>query len=393
MEETLNQTQNMDGQELPTQPETAPEMPQEAPPTPKSGNKLLMLFGILIILLSLGMGYFAYQTMQLREQITATPSPSPTTDPTAGWETYEQNGYSIKHPSDWTISSIPFGFAVVNGNYKINIEAANPAYGPGICIFSDSPDFSNPYPDDPILAASKCPGDFVEIKGLNGAVFRREASPSTTPEGILSGSWSIFVKDDQGNFVTVPPIGYTIPVPNYDKGTILIMDQIVSTFEFTGGSNSTENWKVYTNANAGITFKHPTNITQESVVVSGPLVGNANLVGSFADKSTVAQGTDKPFDGFSVYEVDPNSLGVSFDKYIAQEVEAVKNNPEFPAPNAKASQTTIGGKTFTYIDTAFGSRIYYILSPLGNRIVIFSKSSGAAETIFDRILSTFEFTN
>lgn len=156
----------------------------------------------------------------------------------------------------------------------------------------------------------------------------------------------------------------------------------------------TSNWQTYDNVNAGISFKHPVEISEQSVMVSGPILGSTNYVTSFADKTTVIPNTDAPFNGFSVYEIFADQLGMSFDTYIAQEVEAVKTS-ERGIKNASAVKTTIGGQIFTYIDSEQNIRRYFILSPLNNRIAIFSRVNSTPEfvTIFDQILSTFKFTN
>ena len=160
-------------------------------------------------------------------------------------------------------------------------------------------------------------------------------------------------------------------------------------------ADPTANWKTYSNANANLFLKYPSEMSEMFATeggVSGPILGNVNLVVSFADKSTVRSGTDAPFDGFSVDEIEVAKLGMSFDSYINKEVEAVKSHPRGMS-TATAVKTSIGNQNFTYIDSETTIRRYFILSPDNKRIAIFSRVNSTAEFLntFDQILSTFKF--
>lgn len=160
-------------------------------------------------------------------------------------------------------------------------------------------------------------------------------------------------------------------------------------------TDPTANWKTYSNDNANIFFKYPPEMSEMLVTeggVSGPILGNANLVVSFANKSTVHSGTDAPFDGFSVDEIEVAKLGMPFDSYVNKEVDAVKIHPRGMS-NAVAVKTSIGNQNFTYIDSEITIRRYFILSPDNKRVAIFSRVNSTAEffNTFDQILSTFKF--
>lgn len=159
----------------------------------------------------------------------------------------------------------------------------------------------------------------------------------------------------------------------------------------------TANWKTYDNKNSQINFKYPAQISEMLETeggVSGPILGNPNFVVSFADKTTGYPGTDAPFDGFSVYEIETAKLGMLFDTYIAKELEAVKISPR-GISTASAVKTSIGGQNIIYIDSETSIRRYFILSPDTKRIAIFSRVNSTTDflTTFDQILSTFKFTN
>jgi len=90
---------------------------------------------IILVILSLSLtGYFAYQNFQIKKeqpnlaQITPTPTtetPSPTTDPTINWKTYNNDLYkfSFKYPSRWseippTGEAYPEGYILIGGKTK-----------------------------------------------------------------------------------------------------------------------------------------------------------------------------------------------------------------------------------------------------------------------------------
>jgi hypothetical protein len=104
MEENLSQTQQ--GVIQPTPPTTPPVQP------PKGKKSIVLMIAIHLIAVAV-IGYFVYQNMQLKRQITlpqktpiasTTPTALPTTDPTANWKTYTDSkwSFSFKYPSGWT---------------------------------------------------------------------------------------------------------------------------------------------------------------------------------------------------------------------------------------------------------------------------------------------------
>jgi len=226
---------------------------------PSKKNPQSLIIGTIAVLLILAMmsavgigGYFlgkqSYSNVQMPLTQTqletipfATPiydATSPQADNTFNWETYvtPTNKYQIQYPNSWTISPSPQTewsseggaptVSVSKGDYKV-VFAFPTAYGPSMCIFSDSPDFSKSFPDEPIKDGSKCPGEFMEIK-TNQNVYRRQVNTyQSKPDQIV---WSIYSKDFSNTFVTVPPISYFVPV-NTDSETLTEMDQILATFK------------------------------------------------------------------------------------------------------------------------------------------------------------------
>jgi hypothetical protein len=107
MDENINQTQ----QEVipPTQPTV------QTIPAPKVKKSIFLMMTIHLIAVA-AIGYFVYQNIQLKKQISqpqptpiaiTTPTVLPTTDPTAGWATFTQKDVlpiSFKYPENLVIS-------------------------------------------------------------------------------------------------------------------------------------------------------------------------------------------------------------------------------------------------------------------------------------------------
>lgn len=78
-------------------------------PTPVKPNKAPMIVMVVVTTLSLLLsGYFVYQNIQLKKQITQPTSPTVTTetsDLTTDWKTYNDNvsNFSLKYPNSWKL--------------------------------------------------------------------------------------------------------------------------------------------------------------------------------------------------------------------------------------------------------------------------------------------------
>jgi hypothetical protein len=96
--------------------EVGKQLSVESTPTGKKGKKWLLPGLLSLVVIALGVvGYFVYQDWQLKkevpsqEQVSPTPAeelPTPTIDPTAGWQSYNNDEYkfSFKYPSDYLLS-------------------------------------------------------------------------------------------------------------------------------------------------------------------------------------------------------------------------------------------------------------------------------------------------
>lgn len=166
--------------------------------------------------------------------------------------------------------------------------------------------------------------------------------------------------------------------------------------------DETANWKTYTSKDSGITFKYPVQITEmlpTEAGVGGPILGNPVDIVTFADRTTTHKGTDAPFDGFTISQIEVGKLSepqMTFEVYIEKELEAVKKAPRGNSL-ASVAKASIGSQDFVYIDLGAVDKIrnYYIILPDSERIVVFSRTYSTIDflTVFDQILSTFRFTN
>jgi len=164
---------------------------------------------------------------------------NPTYIPPYGWKKYitKDQKYSLYYPSDWMLDDqskdvdlyndgkIQFrhDISISKGTYVF--KSYNPlAWGPGICMYPDSPPFDGPGGGD-------ITENYVEVKGNDGTYRRPEQSTYQVPPSKLR--WFICKKEDNNAFTSVSVFGstwYDTP-PSYDKNMLIIMDQILESIK------------------------------------------------------------------------------------------------------------------------------------------------------------------
>jgi len=98
----------------PTETESANQETTQTRPVPKTNKSLIVGLFITTFLLMCSTGYFAYQNFQLKKMQTTTTQatpiptssfPSPTTDPTANWQIYQNSSFNfaLKYPANWQL--------------------------------------------------------------------------------------------------------------------------------------------------------------------------------------------------------------------------------------------------------------------------------------------------
>jgi hypothetical protein len=115
-----NEEQNTSTSETQTTPQEVTRPVTQMPETPKQKPWLVIGLTVLVLILLGTTGFFAYRNYQLKQQITQTqpaplpelieqpeiPSPTPTTDVTINWQSYNNDEYkfSFKYPSNYYLS-------------------------------------------------------------------------------------------------------------------------------------------------------------------------------------------------------------------------------------------------------------------------------------------------
>jgi hypothetical protein len=168
-----------------------------------------------------------------------------------------------------------------------------------------------------------------------------------------------------------------------------------------GTPDPTSAWKTYTNTNYGFEFKYPFSLTEDSSEgapgVSGPITNSSisNTITNVFDTSELTDRSSENFDGFSIYEIDTNLItNFTYASYLNSELTAIKNSPR-GVQTATIQQISLGNQSYSYIDSEINIRRYFILSPDGKKLIIFSRTNNTSvfPSIFNQILSTFKFTN
>lgn len=163
-------------------------------------------------------------------------------------------------------------------------------------------------------------------------------------------------------------------------------------------TNLTANWKTYSNSQYRFSFEYPQNFGTQGKV-GGPITSSSENIASFSDPTTIREGTDAPFNGFSVYVAHIND--VNFEDYIQTEKSAFKKRgQEITGENVtnEKSFSSDGGTGYSFNVTP-NIELFYI--PYTNeaeavvRAIVFAKihTTDSFNKTFNQILSTFKFTN
>lgn len=148
----------------------------------------------------------------------------------------------------------------------------------------------------------------------------------------------------------------------------------------------TADWETYSNNEFGFSFKYPGHFVNDGLI-AGPLTGQSNFIRSFSEPSTLREGTDAPFDGFSLYIIT-NTNTESFDEYISNEIDEMNSN-EFSRMQGAVENTFPLGTALL----ADLQGYYYIPTPNNESVIVFAylEANDSFQSSFDQILSTFEF--
>lgn len=161
-------------------------------------------------------------------------------------------------------------------------------------------------------------------------------------------------------------------------------------------------WIIYEDKTNGFLFKHPS-MNTTCCLLGGVGTGKAISAKTFAMEGTVREGTDAPFDGFS-FSVVPIPANQTFTQYLDNEKQAITNinktHEGYDSGKQQSLPIIIGGVTGTLLKgyTWYGAYhdLIYVPFPDGKKaleIDLLQVSDGSFQSVFDKILSTFKFTN
>jgi len=198
---------------------------------PSSPRKsfIIPILVILLVAMTALASYFYYNLSLLKQIGNPLPSdiglmpepiPSPTIDPTAGWQTYNdaKNGFSLEVPSDW----------------KINKDEYRTTFGDNISIRVSTVDPEDCRGDCPIINSSTSTlVNGIEARKLEG--WWGEVGGNTAQSYI-----DYVIPTEKNDFVVITvqelPFSYSEIGHQYKpiaEDIVAKLDQILSTFEFT----------------------------------------------------------------------------------------------------------------------------------------------------------------
>ncbi len=179
-----------------------------------------------------------------------------------------------------------------------------------------------------------------------------------------------------------PPTCVTFKGLSFKESTSSV---VPSPFEPLTGS--TANWKTYTSSKYNFSFKYPPSFGNQGLI-AGPFTGKSEFLQTFSDPLTIREGTDAPFDGFSLYAVMDMKTD-SFDQYLRNELKIMNEN-EFSRMQGARQQPFSGGTALVTNTLGY----YYLRTPDKQKLVVFVylQANASFKPTFDQILSTFKFT-
>jgi hypothetical protein len=149
--------------------------------------------------------------------------------------------------------------------------------------------------------------------------------------------------------------------------------------------------KLYENKAYKFSFTYPEQLTTGEAGVSGPFGGNPKLIESFSDAKTVSEGTDAPFDGFSVW-ASKLPVGTDFEEYVDNQVKVMANS-ELSGDSINKTAITVGDIKGYSVNFSSSVRYHFLPSPDGSTIITISRIFANQEFLgkFEQILYTFKF--
>ena len=179
--------------------------------------------------------------------VNKTPTTPPTTDETANWKTFENEDFTVNHPSDWkTDDRVSNGYErikIYKGEYQIEFLLNPGPTGGASCYYTDSAEYKKEgaYKNGQGVVLCDGGGKFKQINA-NNETFRRVVLPlkddviyknnmywpiNAKSKGELTNSYNmLFFKEGEHAALNIT---YVSPL-KFDQKIIDQMDEILATF-------------------------------------------------------------------------------------------------------------------------------------------------------------------
>ena len=254
----------MEPDKLPKPTEEVTQVPQDVPPTPDTAapekkslfksfktpkvNLKLILISLVVLALASTAGYFYLQNQKLKSQISATPtplgSPEPSAeaaDPTADWKTYTNTkyGFSFKYPSELVRLEENLDNAFKEKYSKDDSKEGSLEFMFDVSRYTA--ENSTPYNSLilSIFPTNQTAEEYAKEHKVSGGGFPSETKVTVSKTGEFETvQWFGSYKNYSTQYLSIKKEGrlynFGITGTGYDQDDKkILLDQILSTFEFS----------------------------------------------------------------------------------------------------------------------------------------------------------------
>lgn len=285
--------------------DTSPQKPNDEPQKNSNLLKYLVIFLLIVVTLAfIGTeGYLMMNKKSATPEVNQTvQAPSPTPDPTANWQTYSTKDYSVKYDSSWTIESANPNLISISDPTSMQSVIGN---GGGRSMtpskfftiwLKDTNQTVNQYVDQALKGPEYTGVDperkSIQVGNNSGEIYK------TAGEGSGNSYTIVF---SNGSKVAI------INIPNSNPSQDKIIWNMLSSFKFTDSVSAadTSDWKTYTAAQPGLSFKYPSTWTI-NVRSRNPELEDVELISK--NGTIIGYATNQNFNGGACTDMGKNTI-------------------------------------------------------------------------------------